>query len=143
MYSTSAISEMSRDAAINAARVNSVPFTLEQEDLDFLRENVDDLRKVKTILGRLPNLGQLIPKGYRRVDYRMVDSSGFGGEHEAALTVPTFIRSYLKADRAYAIIEAGQFQVVIGEFVKDKRVKGNAAKFEEELTSDELENYGD
>lgn len=49
--------------------------------------------------------------------YLFVDSSGWGAQNEPALTFGEFVQ-VVKAnpDYRYAIVEAGQFQVVIGVF---------------------------
>lgn len=70
-----------------------------------------------------PNLGALRPEGWKLVDDFMVDKSGFGRESEPALTFRGLIarlrENLTKGRRAYAIIEEGQFQVVLGEFEPD------------------------
>lgn len=67
----------------------------------------------------IPNFGDYRPKGWKLVETYFVDSSGFGEESEPALTINEFLKK-IKAGRGYAIIEAGQFQVYIGEFVRSK-----------------------
>jgi len=64
-----------------------------------------------------PNFGGYRPKKWALVETYFVDNSGFGGDNEPALTAAQFV-SRVKAGRGYAVIEAGQFQVYIGEFVK-------------------------
>ncbi len=51
-----------------------------------------------------------------KVDEFFVDSSGWGQDDESALTINQFLKK-VKAGRYYAIIEAGQFQVRVGEYV--------------------------
>jgi len=51
------------------------------------------------------------------MDSYMVDSSGFGTEGEGSLTIGQFCTS-LEVGKAYAIVEEGQFQIVMGEFKK-------------------------
>lgn len=53
--------------------------------------------------------------GWRLVRTHFVDSSGLGQEGEAALTVKQFVER-LEPSLGYAVLEVGQFQVVIGEF---------------------------
>jgi len=62
-----------------------------------------------------PNFGDYRPKGWELVETYFVDSSGFGGDGEPALGARHF-RSKLKIGYGYAVIEAGQFQVYVGEF---------------------------
>ena len=65
-----------------------------------------------------PDLGNYIPKGWKKVNEYFVDNSGFGQEGESALTAGQF-QDNIKEGRGYAIVETGQFQVYIGEFVKE------------------------
>ncbi|GAG05430.1 unnamed protein product [marine sediment metagenome] len=77
----------------------------------------------KVILGKttieeiksIPHIGDFRPDGFELVATHFVDNSGFGGEHEPALTFKQFMNQIEKG-HAYAIIEAGQFQIHIGEF---------------------------
>lgn len=55
-------------------------------------------------------------KKFVETDRFFVDSSGWGTENEPALTINQFLKK-VKAGRYYAIIEAGQFQVHVGEFI--------------------------
>jgi hypothetical protein len=68
-------------------------------------------------LRHIPNFGDYRPKGWKLVKTYFVDSSGFGQSGEGALTFDEFVRQ-AKKGKGYAIIEAGQFQVYIGEFEK-------------------------
>ena len=56
-------------------------------------------------------------KGYELVNTFFVDSSGFGGDSEPALTFPRFLDK-VRAGYYYGIKEVGQFQVYIGEYKK-------------------------
>lgn len=64
-----------------------------------------------------PDLGNYIPKGWKEVAKYFVDNSGFGMEGESALTCGQF-QDNIKGGRGYAIVETGQFQVYIGEFIE-------------------------
>lgn len=70
----------------------------------------------------MPNFGDYRNKNWELVNDYFVDSSGFGAENETALTAERFF-SKVKAGYGYAIIEEGQFQIVVGEFKKVKRSK--------------------
>lgn len=77
---------------------------------------IEDLRSI-------PHLGGYVPDGWLRVNTYFVDSSGHGEEGEAALTFQQFVdvvgrTSPEDASTGWAIIEAGQFQVRIGQFVR-------------------------
>ena len=64
-----------------------------------------------------PFIGYYIPEGWSPTRKFFVDISGFGAEGEAALTFPQFLKE-VRAGKAYAITEAGQFQVYIQEFIR-------------------------
>ena len=53
------------------------------------------------------------------VDRFFVDSSGWGEKGEAALTIGQFLKK-VKAGKYYAVIEEGQFQVRVGEYIERK-----------------------
>ncbi len=97
------ISEESRKQARKAARLHKRPYVFEEED----RGTFPPFP--------FPNLGDYRPKGYEMVATYFVDSFGFGSPGEPALTIDRFV-SLLKPGRGYAIVEVGEFQVVIGEF---------------------------
>lgn len=62
-----------------------------------------------------PNIGSYRPKGYKLVDTILCDNSGFGSSDERALTAAQ-LKLRIKKGFAYAIIEEGQFQILLGEF---------------------------
>jgi len=64
-----------------------------------------------------PVVGHYIPAGWSPTRRFFVDSSGFGSEGEGALTFGQFLQE-VTGDKAYAITEAGQFQVYIQEFIR-------------------------
>lgn len=106
MMSLEQIREMSKEQARKAKRLKQVPFIIVDED------TVQDFPPFP-----FPNIGDYRPKGWKLVDELLVDSSGCGSESEPALTAHGCI-ARLKVGRGYAIIAEGQFQVVVGEFVK-------------------------
>jgi hypothetical protein len=67
-----------------------------------------------------PDFGDYRPKGWELVGEYFVDSSGFGMDDEPALSVNQFLKK-LKIGYGYALIEQGEFQVFVGEFVKNGR----------------------
>jgi hypothetical protein len=67
---------------------------------------------------KAPFLGPYLPKGWQKVDCHFVDSSGFGQDGEAALSIRKFL-SIVKEGYGYSIREAGQFQVYINEFKRE------------------------
>lgn len=95
----------SRLAAARAALDDERPFIVEAEDLKAMPPFP------------FPFIGEYIPEGWRKVESYFVDSSGFGQPGEPALTVEQFLPR-LKVGRGYAVTEAGQFQIYIGEYVQ-------------------------
>ena len=60
--------------------------------------------------------------GYKKINEYFVDNSGFRQVGEMALTIEQFLNK-VKQGYYYGITSIGQFQVYIGEFVKDNRTK--------------------
>lgn len=124
MMGLETIKRMSREAAQRAASEGLKPLIIEAEDLD---------GDVIEMIRGIPDLGTHLPDGWKRVKLErehgvymgdnqgfgafFVDASGFGRPGEPALTLREFIER-LKPGLAYAIVEAGQFQVKIGVFEK-------------------------
>jgi len=73
-------------------------------------------------------IGREIPFGYELVNTYFVDNSGFGDRTEPALIFADFLDK-VKAGFYYAIREAGQFQVYIGEY---KRITKSRAEIYKE-----------
>lgn len=67
-----------------------------------------------------PNIGDYRPTGWELVDTLLCDKSRFGSPSEPALTVAQLLER-LRPGFGYAIIEEGQFQVVVGEFEHVKK----------------------
>lgn len=103
MMSLKQIVDESRKQAVKAARLHKVPFLFEEED----REAFPPFP--------FPNIGSYRPKEWELVDHFMADKAGMGSNDEPALTIEQLIRR-LKPGMGYAIIEEGEFQLVIGEF---------------------------
>lgn len=55
---------------------------------------------------------------WKLIETLFVDSSGFGGVAEAALTIDQF-HHRIKAGFGYGVVDAGQFQVHVGVFEKN------------------------
>jgi len=71
----------------------------------------------------IPFLGDYVPPGFQFVRKYFVDASGFGAPDEPALTADQFlaaIRKNVLSDKSYGygILEVGQFQVYVGEYIK-------------------------
>lgn len=113
MMSLATIDAMSRKAAAKAAREKKEPFIVEAADLEAWKKD-----------GRarpfpFPFIGNYKPKGWKMIGTLFCDATGFGGSDEPAMTREQLIER-LKVGNGYAVIEAGQFQVYVGEFVKVK-----------------------
>ena len=80
---------------------------------------------------QIPNFGDYRPKGWKLGEVYFVDSSGMGQEGESALTINQFLKE-VKAGKGYAIIEAGQFQVKIGEFSETSSEAGRMAIYKQQ-----------
>lgn len=110
MMSTQAIADLSRKAAVKAAKAGKVPLIIWPED----RKNPETSFAA---LRRIPNLGDHRPNGWELIESHFVDKSGFGEDDEPAMSVDQFLKM-LVVDHGYGIIEEGQFQIYIGEFVR-------------------------
>ena len=107
------IEEMTRKSARRAKAAKNLPHIVGLTELKAWKAAVG--------AGKLPSLpfpfiGTWRPRGFRLMQVLFVDSSGWGRSDEPSLTVPCFVNDYLKLGAAYAIVEAGEFQVYIGEF---------------------------
>jgi hypothetical protein len=102
MYSLEIIKSMQDEHTVKAKRLKLKPYiALCDGDVNVFK---------------MPFMGYYSPKGFKITDNRyFVDSSGFGSEGEAALTVNQFLNK-VKEGFAYGIYEAGQFQVYIQEY---------------------------
>lgn len=138
MMSAETIRTMSRQAARRSAREGVVPLLVDQRDLEA------DVTLRRSLRG-IPFIGDRTPRGWRRLhaatllagagcdhalvpwfsdnpklrkSYIQCDSSGFGAPGEPALTQAEFFAAvrHIGPRRGYAIVEAGQFQIVIGVF---------------------------
>lgn len=69
---------------------------------------------------KMPFLGCYKPEGWEVLNKYFVDSSGFGQEGEPALTVKRFLSKVVKG-RGYSLESAGQFQVNVNEFEREKK----------------------
>jgi hypothetical protein len=107
MYSLETIKEMTEKRCQEAQNRKLKPLVASR------KLNFEDIRS-------MPNFGSYRPDGWKLVRELFVDSSGLGAEDESALTINQFLKE-IKLFHGYAIIEEGQFQVMIGEFMKVKQ----------------------
>lgn len=110
--STEMINQLSDEAAERAAQKGLTPYV--PWDADEVAE-YGESRNIP-----FPNLGSHRPAGWELVEDRMVDKSGMGDESEPALTVRG-LRQWVTDNpgNGWALIEEGQFQVVVGRFTKE------------------------
>lgn len=114
MLSIDQIVSMAKEQGVKARCKNIKPYLLKKFDVDHFETFP------------FPNIGDYTPKGWELVEYKTCDKTGWGSEYEPALTVNgllKWIKNLQKADENYAmaIIEEGEFQVVIGLFKPDSR----------------------
>jgi hypothetical protein len=105
------IRELSDKAAREAARKNLTPY------VPFNAAEIDDYPPFP-----FPNLGSHRPAGWQLVDEWFCDSSGLGADDEGALSTRQLIarlRENVPNGYGYGVIEAGEFQVVLGVFSPD------------------------
>jgi len=104
MMSIESMMDMSRQIALDAQAEDKEPL-----------DRITNFERMRSI----PNLGDFRPAGWRLNRYMFCDK-GFGDEEGRCLSVKG-LAEICKAnpDRGYAIIEEGQFQMHVGEFVRD------------------------
>ena len=112
MMSPSCLAELGRQQARIAARHKLTPLIVEAED----KQQGDRLAQH---LRHIPNLGSHRPRGWHLAATHFVDKSGLGRRDEPALTFVQFLAT-VEVGYGYAIIEEGQFQVVIGKFTRQR-----------------------
>lgn len=114
MLSSEQIVSMAEDQGKKAKRLGQKPYILKHLKVDKLQSFP------------FPNIGDYRPAGWELVTYKTCDKTGWGDKDEPALTVRgliAWIKDCQKSDTnfAMAIIEEGEFQVVIGLFKPDNR----------------------
>ena len=113
MMSPTAIAQLARELAVKAAAYEVEPY----QPVDV--EEVDRWERFP-----FPNIGEYRPRGWCLVSSVLADKTGGGYESEPALTVrglKAWCAECITKDEtaAFAIIEEGQFQVVVGYFTED------------------------
>jgi len=89
-------------------------------------------KKDRKLLQKMAFIGNYRPKGFKVVNEYFVDNSGFGAIDEPALSFEQFTGK-VKEGHAYAIVEAGQFQVWIAEFEISNTMKKKQLKLRKKL----------
>jgi hypothetical protein len=112
MMSLEQIVSLSDDQAKLAKKFGYTPYPLKSLDVDTIKRFP------------FPNIGSYRPAGWELVDYKTCDKTGMGSEYEPTLTVRgllQWIKDCQQENKDYgmAIIEEGEFQVVIGLFTKE------------------------
>lgn len=100
--------EINRRAAIRQAGRQKRPYRLADDDLGHFGK----FHRLPT----LPFLGYWMPEGFEMTRVFLVDSSGAGRPGEPPYTFKEFLGKIVPG-RYYAVVEAGQLQVHIAEFV--------------------------
>ena len=127
MMSAEYIHDLAVEAAERAQEQGTEPKTFRGLGHDGIRAQMRSI----PYLGKNEDDTPFVPEGWTRVDapapramgcekgYLFVDSSGFGRDDEPALSVKEFVQYvYDHDDLAYAIVETGQFQVVIATYAR-------------------------
>lgn len=111
--SSAYIAELAAEAADRARDYGLTPLAFES------------LHDVDRNFGRVPNLGDYRPSGWKLAEHKLVDKTGWGYESEPALSVSRlkeWMKSHLTdaATSGWGIIEEGQFQIVVGRFIRSR-----------------------
>lgn len=109
MMSIGQIEDNARKMARISRRERIVPVTFTEAELVAMRKGYKAPRTI-------PMIGARTPKGWKLLQKHFVDSSGFGAPGEAALTQTAFFER-MQPGLGYAVVQAGQFQVYVGEFI--------------------------
>lgn len=102
------IETMADEQAARASRLRTKPMRIPRT-----WAAKDRAGRVKKI-GKIPNIGNYVHPDWERVDHWMVDKTGMD-DSGPALSLDQLIER-VKLRHGYAIIEEGQFQIVVGEF---------------------------
>jgi hypothetical protein len=108
MMDLQTISRLSREQARKAARLHKKPYLFEEED----RGSFPPFP--------FPNIGNYVPRGWELGETYFVDKFGFP-EYDGRALTHKMLAEKLKAGYGYAIIEEGEFQLVVGEFKQIER----------------------
>ena len=109
MMDLATIRYLNEKIAKRAKKAKLQPYVVSEADLEEAKKG--------TFSFSLPNLGYFKPKGWALVHEYFVDKTGWGHPGELALTIEEFIKKIVPG-RAYALIEEGEMQCYVGEFVK-------------------------
>jgi len=107
--SADAIEDAAEFATTAARRAGVKPVQFTAEAIEAAKQ--DPLQVTRLI----PFIGTYVPKGYKLDAELFVDATGLGAAYEPALTLQMFVAK-LDPMKAYAVVQAGQFQVYIGVF---------------------------
>lgn len=114
MLSSQQIADIADQAARKAKRAGREPLVFESQ------------HHVDKTFRELPNLGSYRPKGWKLEEYRTVDKYGID-QSGPAMTIPAMLVWFkvhlTDPERSgYALIEEGEFQVVVGRFEMQPRL---------------------
>lgn len=106
MMSLATIRELAREQAARAAEEDLEPLIVWDPEDAY----------------HMPNIGDYRPEGWELVETYFLDKTGLGSPGEPALTIGEFYKKVVPG-RGYALIEEGQFQCYVGEFVRTEEVE--------------------
>lgn len=115
MFSLATIHALSAEAAAKAAQKRKQPFVVDQRDFAQGFNNWPQYGR-RYPFCKFPNLGTYVPEGWKLDSYFQMDKSGHDDGFSLGIDHG---RAKLVVGHGYAIIEEGEFQVVIGDFVRE------------------------
>jgi len=118
MMDLATIRELSREQARRAARSRLRPFVVTVEDLEDWRAGLAAGHNPRW---PFPNIGTYVPHGWKESERAPLfcDKCGDGDGGRSASTED--LLAWLRVGYGYAIVEEGEFQLYVGEFVPPNR----------------------
>lgn len=110
MFSLEVINALNQDIAAKAKQQKRLPLVLTEDDIQAFPSGIN-----------FPALGNYQPKGWELVGTLFCDKTGMGLSSEPALTLGQ-LKARLEPGKGYALIEEGQFQIVLGVFERKSHV---------------------
>ena len=114
MLGLTGIMAMSRKAGLESAKKNKHPFVIEDQDRERNFMNYPQYGR-RFPFCKFPNLGDYVPEGWKLDSYFQMDKTGQGDGFSLGIDES---KPKLIVGHGYAIIEEGEFQVVIGDFIR-------------------------
>lgn len=113
MYDLDTLTRMNRKAEHAARLARQLPSIMTTDRLAQLKANPHSPGF------QIPFIGSWRPRGYQLDRKLFIDISGFGVPGEPAMTLNQWTNAVV-VGKAYALIQIGQFQALLGEFTPPK-----------------------